>query len=107
MGGWDVDHDTGTVSRAHEPIRVIRPVVVPAQFPVFGPIIAGFLAILPGFFTFAVSNMMDMRAEPVLGPALVVYALAFVAILALVGLRAFYQPGLTSYAIYPDRIEFE
>lgn len=89
------------------PIRVIWPVVVPAQFFVFGPILAGVLAILPGFVTFAVSNMLAMRFEPVVGPALVVYALAFVALLALVGMRAFYQPGLTSYSIYADRIEFE
>ena len=81
--------------------------VVPAQFLVFGPIVAGFLAIFPGFFTFVVSNMIAMSFEPRLGPGLVAYALAFVVILGLVGLRAFYQPGLTTYAIYPDRIEFE
>ena len=98
---------TDATSRPFEPIRVIRPVVVPAQLLVFGPIAAGFLALLPGFVTFVVGNMMVMRFEPVLGPALVVYALAFVTILALVALRGFYQPSLTSYAIYPDRIEFE
>src|SRR5690606_23540638 len=27
--------------------------------------------------------------------------------LALVGLKVFYEPGLTSYSVFPDRIEFE
>ena len=92
---------------ASDAIRVIRPVVVPAQFLVFGPILAGFLAIFPGFFTFVVSNMIAGGFEPLVGPALAVFAVAFVAILALFGLKVFYEPGLTSYAIYPDRIEFE
>ena len=100
MGAWIRPRQrTG----ASEPIRVIRPVVVPAQFFVFGPIVAGFLAIFPGFFTFVLSNMIAMRFEPVLGPALVAFGLAFVVILALIGLKVFYEPGLTSYAIYPDR----
>lgn len=81
--------------------------VVPAQFPVFGSLVAGFLAIFPGFLTFVISNMIAGRFEPVLGPAFVAYGLGFIVILALVGLRAFYQPGVTTYAIYPDRIEVE
>lgn len=97
----------GTVPRASEPTRIIRPVTVPAQFFVLGPILAGFLAIFPGFFSFVVINMLAGRFEPVVGPALVVYVLAFVAILAMLGLRAFQEPGLTSYAVYRDRIEFE
>src|SRR5581483_11245973 len=108
--GWearDVDHDSRSASRTTGPIRVIRPVVVPAQFLVFGPIIAGFLALFPGFFTLVISNMIAMRFEPIIGPALVAFALTVVAILALFALKVFYEPGLTSYAIYPDRIEFE
>ncbi len=100
---------------ASEPIRVIRPVVVPAQFLVWGPLAAGFLAIFPGFFTFVISNMfamwsrdmLAMRFEPVVGPGLAVFGLAFAAILSLIGLKVFYEPGRTSYAIYPERIEFE
>ena len=88
-------------------IRVIRPVFVPAQFLVGGPLAAAFLAIFPGFFTFVISNMIAMRFEPMVGPGLVVYVLAFVATLALLGVRAIYGPGLTTYAIYPDRVEFE
>ena len=96
-----------TVPRPCEPIRLIRPMVIPAQFLVGGPIAAGFLAIFPGFFTFVISNMIAMSFEPRLGPGLVVYGMAFVVILGLIGLKAFYEPGLTTYVIYPDRIEFE
>lgn len=81
--------------------------VVPAQFFVWGPIVAGFMAIFPGFFTFVISNMIAMRFEPVVGPGLTVFTLAFGGILALIGLKTFYEPGQTSYAIYRDRIEFE
>jgi hypothetical protein len=92
-----VNQALGSVPGASEPIRVIRPVVVPVQFFVWGPIIAGFLALFPtsGFLTFGIGN----------GP--VVFGLAFAVILGLIGLKAFYEPALTSYAIYPDRIEFE
>ncbi len=37
------------------PIRVIRPIVVPAQFFVWGPLISAFVALFPGFFTFVIS----------------------------------------------------
>ena len=96
-----------TVPRAGEPIRLIRRMVVPAQFIVGGPIAACFLAIFPGFFTFVISNMIAMSFEPRFGPGLVVFGLSFAVILGLLGLKAFYEPGLTTYAIYPDRIEFE
>ena len=94
------------VDGASGPIRVIQPVVVPAQFLVWGPIVAGFLAIFPGFFTFVISNMLAMRFSPTFGPGLVAYGLAFALLLGLIGLNMFSGPRLTSYAIYPDRIEF-
>ena len=92
---------------ASEPIRVIRPVVVPAQFLVAGPLIAAFPAFVIGFFTFVISNMLAMSFQPTFGPARFVVGLAFVVVLGLVVLRVFHGPTLTSYAIYPDRIEFE
>ncbi len=94
-------------SRTSEPIRVLRPVIVPAQFLVAGPLIAGFLAFFPGFFTFVISNMIDMSFTPALRPGLVAYAVAFGVILGLLGLKAFLEPGRTSYTIYADRVEFE
>lgn len=95
------------VPTASDPVRVIRPIVIPAQFLVGGPIAAGFLAIFPGFFTFVLSNMIAMSFEPRLWPCLVAFVLSFAVILGMIGLKVFYEPGLTTYAIYPDRIEFE
>jgi uncharacterized membrane protein YdbT with pleckstrin-like domain len=80
---------------------------VPAQFFVWGPIVAGFLALFPGVFTLVISNMLAMQIPPVFGPGLIAFALAFVVILGWIGLRVFYEPGLRAYVIYPDRIEFE
>jgi uncharacterized membrane protein YdbT with pleckstrin-like domain len=88
------------------PIRVIQPVIVPAQFLVWGPIVAGFLAFFPGVFTFVISNILAMQFSPTFGPGLVAFGLAFAVILGLIGLTMFSGPRLTSYAIYPDRIEF-
>ncbi len=102
-----MDQAPSHVPSASQPVRVIRPVVVPAQFLVAGPIAAGFLAIFPGFFTFVISNMIAMPFEPTLGPGLVAFGLTFAVILGLIGLKTLYEPGLTAYAIYPDRIEFE
>ena len=47
------------------PIRIIRPVVVPAQLLLWGPILSGFLALFPGFAVFVISNMVLQRFEPV------------------------------------------
>lgn len=44
------------------PIREIKPVVVPAQFFVWGPAACGFISIFPGFFTFVISNMIRMSS---------------------------------------------
>jgi uncharacterized protein YbaR (Trm112 family) len=90
-----------------EPIRVVRPVVVPAQFFVCGPIVAACLALLPGFIAFVISNVPARTFQPIFGPCLVAFGLAFAIILGWIVLRVFYEPGLTSYAIYADRIEFE
>lgn len=95
---------------ADAPIRVIRPVAVPAHFLVAGPLFAGFLAIFPAFFAFLLSNMIaggfDPTSGPITGPAGVVYGLAFATVFGLVALKVFVEPGRTTYAVYPDRIEF-
>jgi hypothetical protein len=81
--------------------------MVPAQFFVCGPITAGFLASFPGVCTFVVSNNFTTGVPPVFGPGLVSFGIAFALVLGRIALRVFYEPGQTSYAIYPDRIEFE
>ena len=102
-----MDQARASVRGASQPIRVINPLVVPAQFVVWGPIVAGFLALFPGIFTLVISNMLAMRFGLVVRPGLVAFGLAFALFLALVGLKVFYEPCRTAYAIYPDRIEFE
>ncbi len=92
---------------AEAPIRIVRPVVVPAQFLVQGPFVSAFVGLFLGFATFVTSNMIAGGHDPIVGPGLVVFSLAFVVTLALFGLKVFSEPGLTSYAIYPNQIEFE
>ena len=66
------------------PIREIKPVVVPAQYFVLGPLIASFVSLFPGFFTFVISQMfgdpferLGSGPDPTYG--IVVFLLAFVA----------------------------
>jgi hypothetical protein len=82
-------------------------VVVPAQFFVCGPIVAACLALPPGFIAFVISNLLARTFQPIFGPCLVAFGLAFAIILGWIALGVFYEPGLTSYAIYADRIESE
>jgi uncharacterized membrane protein YdbT with pleckstrin-like domain len=82
-------------------------VVVPAQFFVCGPIASGLVALAPGFIALVISNVLARSLTTVFGPGLVAFGIAFGVILGLIALKVFYEPGLTSYAIYPDRIEFE
>lgn len=89
------------------PIRTIRPVVVPAQFLLWGPIICGFGALFPGFFAFVISNIVSPSFQPRLGFGIATYLLFFVLFLVLFGMKTFSAPNRTIYAIYPDRIEME
>ncbi len=50
------------------PIRIIRPVAVPVQCIVWGPLISAFVARFPGFFTLVISSISAMRFEPVVDP---------------------------------------
>lgn len=91
-----------------DPIRVVRPEVVPAQLFVFGPIIAGFAAVIPGFFAFVISNIVVMTpTHPVFGYALAAYAAGFFVVLGLCGAKTFIEPGRSSYSIYRERIDTE
>jgi uncharacterized membrane protein YdbT with pleckstrin-like domain len=90
------------------PIREIKPVVVPAQFFVWGPLIAGFISLFPGFFTFVISQMFG---EPFQGPdptyGLIAFGLAFVVCMGFLWVRCFKEPERTVYAIFPDRVEYD
>lgn len=91
------------------PVRTIKPVVVPAQFFVFGPVIAGFVSIFPGFLAFIVSQIGGISFAPGRGPdptvGLVVFAISFAVWMAVLGVKCFKEPERTTYSIYPDRVE--
>ncbi len=97
------------------PIREVKPVVVPAQYFVWGPIIAGFISIFPGFFTFVISNMIRgfsgdlfeaIGRGPIFSVGIVVYLVSFVICMALLWVKMFQEPGRTTYSIFSDRVEY-
>ena len=94
------------------PIREIKPVVVPAQYFVWGPLIAGFISLFPGFFTFVISQMVGDPFERLgRGPdptyGLVVFGLSFVVCMGLLWVKCFKEPERTTYSIFPDRVEYD
>ena len=89
-----------------QPVREIQPVVVPAQYYVWGPIVSTFAAMFPGFFVFVISNMIIRQFEPVVTYGVVVFILAFIACMVLAAVKVFREPGHTVYTIYPDRLEY-
>jgi hypothetical protein len=94
------------------PLREIKPVVVPAQFFVLGPLVAGFVATFPAMFVFVIGGMIGDPFERLgggfnTGPALTTYALAFTVVLGLVGLKCYQEPKLTTYTVYADRVEYD
>jgi uncharacterized membrane protein YdbT with pleckstrin-like domain len=98
------------------PIREIKPIVVPAQYFIWGPLISGFISLFPGFFTFVISNILSMSSGdpfervsrcPVVVYGVVVFLLSFVACMALLWVKFFQEPRRTSYAIYSDRVEYD
>lgn len=93
------------------PVRTIKPVVVPAQFYVFGPLIAGFISFFPGFFAFVVSQIGGVSFARGGGPdptvGLVVFAISFAACMVLLWVKCFKEPERTTYTISPDRVEYD
>ena len=92
-------------------VREFKPVVVPAQYYVFGPIVAGFLSIFPGFFIFVISNIIggifgDIRGGPIVIFGVLAYLTSFVICMGLFWVKAFQEPSRTTYQIFPDRIEY-
>jgi uncharacterized membrane protein YdbT with pleckstrin-like domain len=85
---------------------------VPAQYFVLGPLIAGFVSIFPAFFVFVLSQMIGDPFERLgRGPdptyGLIVFALSFIACMALLWVKCFKEPERTSYRIFADRVEYD
>jgi uncharacterized membrane protein YdbT with pleckstrin-like domain len=87
-------------------IMEVRPLVVPAQYFVIGPLFSGFISIFPGFGTFVISNMIAGGFDPVVGYGIFAYILSFCVVMFLVYLKMFKEPERTSYRIYSDKIEY-
>ena len=100
------------IALENTPIRGVKPVVVPAQYFVWGPLIAGFVSFFPGFFTFVVSQMVGDPFEysgrgfdPTYG--LVAFALSFVVCMGLLWMKCFVEPERTTFGIFSDRVEYD
>ena len=57
------------------PIQEIQPVIVPAQYYVFGPLASAFFSLFPGMFAFVISNMIIHSGDPITHYGLIVYIL--------------------------------
>jgi uncharacterized membrane protein YdbT with pleckstrin-like domain len=90
----------------NEPIMEIRPVVVPAQYLVYGPLFSGFISIFPAGFAFAISNIFAGSFDPIFRFGIGVYALSFCAVMFLFYLKVFKEPERTCYRIFSDKIEY-
>jgi uncharacterized membrane protein YdbT with pleckstrin-like domain len=91
------------------PIREIKPVIVPAQYFVWAPLIAGFISFVPAFLTFVFSLVgRDWTGDRLAGgltSGLAVFAVCFLLFMILLGIKALLEPRRTSYTVFPDRIE--
>jgi uncharacterized membrane protein YdbT with pleckstrin-like domain len=97
------------------PVREIKPVVVPAQYFVWAPLISGFISVFPGMFVFVISNMISMATGdpfqrvhqgPVVEYGVAVYVISFIVCMVLIGIKVYNEPSRTTYSIFPDRVEY-
>ena len=94
------------------PILEVKPVIVPLQYFVWGPVSSAFISIFPGFGVFIISNMIlgfldDAGFDgPVITYGLIAYVISFIASMYFIYLKAFVEPTRTTYSIYDDRIEY-
>jgi membrane-associated phospholipid phosphatase len=84
-----------------KPIREIQPVVVPAQYFVWGPLISAFLSLFLGVFGFVISNMIigpgkdfeHVREGPVTTFGITAFMISFVILMILIGIKVFNEPS--------------
>ena len=89
-----------------KPIQEIQPVIVPAQYYIFGPLASAFISIFPGMFAFIISNMIARSFDPIIRFGLIFYVLSFVAAMFLLYLKCFVEPKKTAYRIFQNRLEY-
>ncbi len=97
------------------PVREIKPVVVPAQYFVWGPLISGFISVFPAMFVFVISNMISMATGdpfqrvnqgPLVWYGVAVYVISFIVCMVLIGIKVYNEPSRTTYTIFPNRVEY-
>ncbi|MBN2591834.1 MAG: PH domain-containing protein [Sedimentisphaerales bacterium] len=90
-----------------QPIQEIKPIAVPAQYFIFGPLTAAFFSLFPGFFALVISNII---AQPFDGPIIkygfVVFIISFIAAMILIYIKVFKEPEKTTYRIFPNKLEY-
>ena len=95
-----------------KPILEVKPVIVPLQYFIGGPVLAAFISLFPGFFIFVISNMIlgmsgGMGFDgPVIVYGLIAYVVSFIALMYCLYLKAFVEPTRTTYSLYDDHIEY-
>lgn len=89
-----------------KPLRIVQPVVVPAQVWAIAPLASAFVAYFPAMFVFVVSNVIHGGFDPVTGYAVATFVVAFLIAMTLFAIKFFYEPSHTSYAVYTDRVEY-
>jgi uncharacterized membrane protein YdbT with pleckstrin-like domain len=90
-----------------QPIQEIKPIAVPAQFYIFGPLVAAFISLFPGFFAFVISNIIAQSLDkPIVHYGIVVYIISFAVAMYLIYLKAFKEPEKTTYRIFSNKLEY-
>ena len=89
-----------------QPIQEVKPVVVPAQYFVLGPLAAAFISIFPGMFAFIISNMIARSFDPLIHVGLIVYLLSFALAMYLLYLKCVKEPEKTAYRIFENKLEY-
>ena len=92
--------------KQEKPLKEVRPVVVPAQYYVLGPLAAAFLSLFPGMFAFIISKFIadSIETNIPLGP--IAYCLSFAIVMYFLYLKSFKEPEKTLYRIFEDRLEY-
>jgi uncharacterized membrane protein YdbT with pleckstrin-like domain len=96
----------------NEPLREIRPVVVPAQYYLWGPLISFGVALFTGVFVGGLYTAWSDPFNPakessVFHPGIIVFFLVFSVAMVLIYLQVFFGPAKTRYTIFPDRVEYD
>lgn len=95
-----------------KPILEVKPVIVPLQYFIGGPVLAAFISIFPAGLILVISNIIVGISRglefdgPVIIYGLIAYVVSFIASMFCIYLKMFVEPTRTTYSIYDDHIEY-